>query len=216
MERRVDAGPQVPPQGDRLVEVHATDRHPIGHPEIGEFGAVPADADPGDDPAATQRVERGELLGQHDRVALRHDDDARSEADAGVAGGDPGQAHDRFEDVAVVVGIGSGDQHVVGRPDGRPAEALGDVGAGVDALAAGTGTEVGQAQSVIHDRDGSGSSIRRTGLWISRAVFVPTSRSPSCCVPWPVDRLSTAVRPAVRWVTCVHRPGQDAGIIRWS
>ena len=65
------ARPEMAPQPDRLVEIGAANVEAVSGTEVGELGPVPADADAGADPAAAQRIERRELLGEDDRVALR-------------------------------------------------------------------------------------------------------------------------------------------------
>src|SRR4051794_6158038 len=82
-----------------------------------ELLAEPADADADLDPPAREAVERGQLLGQHDRVALGEDEDASRQADPARGRGDVGQPDERIGDrrrgdgrhLAVrAVGIGRG------------------------------------------------------------------------------------------------------------
>ena len=136
----------------------------VGDGQVGELGLVPADPDAGDDPAAAQRVERRELLGEDDRVALRDDDDARPEPDPRMARADPGERQDRFVDAAVLAGVRVRDEDVIGRPDRRPAEPLGDVGGGLDALGRRTVGEVRETQAEIHAADGTSGVAARVRL----------------------------------------------------
>ena len=160
MERLHGPAPEVPPEGDRLVKVRAADVEPVGRAQVGELGPVPADADAGDDPAAGQGVERRQLLGQDDGSALGHDDDARAEPDPGMPRADVGEGEDRLEDPAVFVGRVAIDQDVVGRPDGRPADPVGDLRRRLDPLRAGAGMHRRQHESVVHGADGSGEGDR--------------------------------------------------------
>src|SRR2546428_352621 len=57
-----------------------------------------ADADAEDQPAVREPVEAGQLLGQHERVALRQDDDAGAETHAARYRGTVGQRDHRIED----------------------------------------------------------------------------------------------------------------------
>ena len=75
----------------------------VGDAEVRVLDLVPADADAGDDPTPRQHVERGELLGQHDRLPLRHDDDARPEPDLRRPPRHVGERQDRIEDPPVVI-----------------------------------------------------------------------------------------------------------------
>ena len=131
--------------------------------QVGEFGLVPADPDAGDDPAAAQRIERRELLGEDDRVALRDDDDARPEPDPRMARPDPGERQDRFVDAAVLAGIRMGDEDVIGRPDGGPAEPLGDARGGLDPVGRRTVREVRETQAEVHAADGTSRVAARVG-----------------------------------------------------
>ena len=127
----------------------------VGDSQVRELALVPADADPGDDAAAAQRIERRELLGENHRVALRDDDHARPEADPRVSRTDPGEGQDRVVDMAVLAGIVVRDEDVVGRPDRRPAESLRDARGGLDALRRCTIGEVGETQAEVHGGDGT-------------------------------------------------------------
>ena len=98
--------------------------------------------------AAAEAVERRELLGEDRGVAVGDDDHARAEADAVVLRADPGQAQDRLVDAAVVVRVLLGDEQVVGGPDRRPAESLGNVRGRLHPLARGAITEVRETESV--------------------------------------------------------------------
>ena len=136
-ERLGRTRPEVSPERDRFVEIRATDVESIGLVEIREFPPVPADADPGDEPAAAQRIERRELLGEDDRIPLRDDDDARPEPQPRVPCGDPGEREDRVVVGPIVGGVTAAvDEDVIGRPHGLPAESFGDVGGGFDRVRA--------------------------------------------------------------------------------
>jgi hypothetical protein len=154
VERLGRTRPEVAPQRDRLVEVRAAHVEPFVHAEVAVLVVVPAAADPRHDAPSTQRVERGELLGEDDRVALRDDDHARAEPHLVVSGADPGEAEDRLVDAPVLALVARRHRDVVGRPDRRPAEPLGDLGAGLHALTRGAGAEVGKGQPVVHRPNG--------------------------------------------------------------
>ena len=167
MERLGRARPEVAPEPDRLVQVRPAHVETVAHRQVPELGRVPADADPGRDPAAAQRVERGQLLGEQDRVPLRDDDHARAEADAGMPAGEPGEGQDGLVD-APVLGLGRvGHDDVVGRPDRRPAEPLGHLGGGIESLGRRAVTKVGQAQAEVHRSMVAGPS-RRHGAGVTR------------------------------------------------
>ena len=90
------AGPEGPHGADVLVGA-GTPAGP-GHAEGHELLLQPAHADPELDATSGQVVERGQLLGQHHRVALREDEDAGGEAQRRRGGGDVGQPHQRVRD----------------------------------------------------------------------------------------------------------------------
>lgn len=73
-------GPQRPHR--RHVVVGATTPVVEGHPEGVELLLEPADADAELHAPAGQCVEGGELLGEHQWVALGHDEDAGRQLDA--------------------------------------------------------------------------------------------------------------------------------------
>ena len=104
----------------------------VGHAEVRELRLIPAQPHARRDPATAEGIERRELLGQDDRIPLRDHDDAGPEADPLVPGADPGEGEDGLVDPAVVSGRRLGHENVVGRPDRREAEGLGDAGRGVD------------------------------------------------------------------------------------
>ena len=156
VERLGRAGPEMPPQPDGLVEVRASDVEPIRDAEVLELALAPADPDAGDHPAAAEAVEGRQLLGEDHGVAVRDDDHARARGGPGVLRADPGEAQDRLVDPPVVVGVLLGDEQVVGRPDRRPAESLGDLGRRLHALARGAIAEVRETESVVHGPDASG------------------------------------------------------------
>jgi hypothetical protein len=74
------------------------------------------------------------------------------EAGSWVLRADPREGQDRVVDPAVVLTGVVGDEHVIGGPDGRPAEPLGDLGRGLDALGRGTVGKLGRRKSVVHRR----------------------------------------------------------------
>ena len=161
VERARLSAPQVPPQEDRLLEVGAADREPVGHPEVGELDAIPADPDPGNDATPRQRVERRQLLGQHDGLALGNDDHARPQPQPGMPGTDVSEGEDGLEGPAVLGLGGVLDEDVVGRPHGRPADPLGNLGGRLDPLGAGAGVDGRQNEPVVHARMVSAASQRR-------------------------------------------------------
>ena len=77
-------GPERPQRGDVVVEALA----PLGEGDAEgvELLLEPPDADAELDPAAGEPVEGGDLLGDHDRVALREDQDAGAESDRATCG----------------------------------------------------------------------------------------------------------------------------------
>ncbi len=152
-ERFGRAGPEVPPELDCLVQIRPTLMESVGRAEVAELLLVPADADAGEDPAVGQRVERRELLGEDDRIPLGDDDHAGPEPQPRVARADPGERLDRVV-VDPIVGRTCAvvDEHVVRRPDGFPAQPVGDIRGGLDRLAAGKVGEVRQADPVSHPR----------------------------------------------------------------
>ena len=173
------------------------------HRQVRELGRVPADADPGRDPPAAQRVERGQLLGEEHRVALRDDDHARAEADARDAGRRPrrGSGSPRRRG-RTRPRVGVGHEDVVGRPDRRPAEiarrrsAAASMSLGRRAVG-----EVGEAQAEVHRSmvvAGRAPPRRRRD---TRAR--PDARH---CRPDVVRRLSRAIRGSA---------GQPPGVPRW-
>ncbi len=72
--------------------------------------AVPAGADAEQEAPAREPVERGDLLGGHDRIALDHQADAGAQLDALGRGRRERQRHERVQRVAVL-----GRQHVAAR-----------------------------------------------------------------------------------------------------
>ena len=85
----------------RMAPTYSSVRAPRrahGHAEGVELLLQPADADAELDPPARQVVEGGQLLGQHDRVALREDEDAGGEAERRRDRGDVGQPDQRVRD----------------------------------------------------------------------------------------------------------------------
>jgi hypothetical protein len=71
------------------------------NPERPELGLEVSDAHAEDQAAAREDVERRELLGQDQRVALGQDDDAGAEPDPGGVRGEEGERHDRVGDAVL-------------------------------------------------------------------------------------------------------------------
>ena len=82
-----------------------------GHVERLELLLEPADADAEVDPAAREPVERRDLLGHVDRVALGQEQHGRAQADGAGAGGQVGEGDQRLEQAAA---RGGGDAPVLG------------------------------------------------------------------------------------------------------
>ena len=96
---------------------------------------VPAEPDAERDAAAGEMVERGDLLGQEDRVVLGGEQDARAEPDARGDGGGRGQRDERVEAALVVVEadaldeggrqvLAHGQVRVLGQPERVEAQLL--------------------------------------------------------------------------------------------
>ena len=86
------------------------------------LGLVPADAGAEDDAVLGQELERGQLLGQDDRVAQGHDQDRGAQPHAlGHAGGH-GQRQERLEEGDRVEALGR--EQVVGDEERVEAEVL--------------------------------------------------------------------------------------------
>ena len=76
VERTRVAAPQLAPDGHGLGQIRAALAEAIAIAQVLELCLVPAHAHAHDQPAAGQRIDRRQLLGQLDRVAHGHDDDA--------------------------------------------------------------------------------------------------------------------------------------------
>src|SRR5437660_1187731 len=75
-----------------------------------------AEADAEDEPPARDHIERGDLLGDLDRVVKREEETPRAERHAGGVGGDPPERRDRLE-------VGErGGEIVLARPHGGEAD----------------------------------------------------------------------------------------------
>src|SRR5262245_3562294 len=95
-----------------------------------ELGAEVPRADAEDEPPAREHVEARELLREHQGVALREDDDPRSEADPRGRRRDEGERDRRVEHRVVRRhgrgrGLGVGEHHVLARPERLEAGRLG-------------------------------------------------------------------------------------------
>lgn len=88
---------------------------------VGGLLDVPAEAQPEREPAAGEMVERGDLLGQGDRVVLGDERDARAEPEPLGDGGGLAEGHERVEGAPVL-----GRQITARRVRGGPLD--GDVG----------------------------------------------------------------------------------------
>jgi hypothetical protein len=62
LEWRGIPGPEMAAEVDRLLEVGAPDLEPLGRPRVRELVAIPAHAEPRDEPPAGERVDGCELL----------------------------------------------------------------------------------------------------------------------------------------------------------
>src|SRR4029453_9165155 len=103
--------------------------------EAPEFLLVPADPHADREPPARERVERGELLREDHRIALRDDEDARPEPQTGMSRPDPGERLDRVEIRPVVGGIIAAiDEDVIRRPNRFEAEPVARRARRVDGL----------------------------------------------------------------------------------
>ena len=110
---------------------------------------VPADPDPEPEPAAAQDVERGRLLRDQHRLALRQDQDAGGKADLPGAAGEKAEQHERIvvgvrrgaDAPPAMIGGGIGAEHVIGRQKVREAEPFG--GLGIVAQYRRTGADIG-------------------------------------------------------------------------
>ena len=140
----------MPAQVDRLLRVRAAIAKPVGSANVRELLRAPADAEPGDQAAAGQGVERRELLREDDRVAHRDDDHAGPEANLAGAPGRPGEGRDGLVDPAVVLLGGVVDEEVVGRPDVGEAVRLRELDRRDHALEVRVVAERREHQSVVH------------------------------------------------------------------
>jgi hypothetical protein len=103
--------------------------------EADKFNLVPANADAEPKPAiaAAQHVERGRLLGDQRRLALRQDQHAGGKADRFSAAGEKREQYERVvvrgrggaDAPPLVIAARVGTEHMVGREQIRKAEALG-------------------------------------------------------------------------------------------
>jgi hypothetical protein len=67
-------------------------------PQRAKLGFQVADAKSENQPSAGQHVQTGQLLGQHERVALRQDDHPRAEPQAATDRGGERECHDGIQD----------------------------------------------------------------------------------------------------------------------
>ena len=136
VELGVRTGPQRLHGGDVLI-VSGTAPLPW-HAQRVELFAHPTDADAELNPPTRQPIQRGDLLRQHERVALRHDQDARAEAQRRRRRGDKrqpdqrvgnrgiGQSRDLSVNRVRVLRIDGGRKdHVLAAPHRVEAERLG-------------------------------------------------------------------------------------------
>src|SRR5690348_10339386 len=99
--------------------------------------AQPARADAEEETPAAEQVEGGDLLGQEQRMPLRHEDDARAELDAARRPGGTRQGHEGVDEVPVALGNDAvrrsresalrvdGNGGRLGGPEGLEAQLLG-------------------------------------------------------------------------------------------
>jgi hypothetical protein len=125
----------------------------------------PADADAEDGAAARQHVERGDLLGDVERVALRQDQDAGGDLDRRRDGGDVGERQQRVGQRQVLRGrnasaavvrvrrlVADRDHDVLHRPQRLDAGRLGRTGEVGERIGEGERAGVGEGQSELHGR----------------------------------------------------------------
>src|SRR6476660_8810890 len=72
---------------------------------------------------------------------------------------EPGKGREGLVDATVFTGTCVGHEHVVGRPDRRPAEALGDGCGGLEPFGRRSCREVWKADAEVHRPDGSGRTV---------------------------------------------------------
>jgi len=104
--RAVELGGVRAPQRAHGVDIFV---HPLAaRLPVGADGVhlllAPADARTQSDPAATELVEDGQLLGQHDGIALRQDQDRAANLQRRRGGSRPGHGHDRLVEGQARVG----------------------------------------------------------------------------------------------------------------
>src|SRR6266545_1253834 len=121
-------GPQGPQRRDELLGPRAALLH--GNPDRLELLAHPAEAEAHVEPAARDRVERGELLGEQGGREERQVRDREAEADPAGLPGEVGQRDDRVVDAAVDGRAGARvrpcrDEQALEGPDRPVAELLG-------------------------------------------------------------------------------------------
>jgi hypothetical protein len=150
VERLAAAGPEVPAHIDRLLRVRAALVEALGDADVRELGSIPADAEAGDEATIGERIERGQLLREDDRVAHRDDDHAGPEANRAGAPGDPRQRGDGLVDPAVVLRAGVVDEDVVRRPHVGEAVLLRERYGGDHAVAIRVVAEGGEYEPVVH------------------------------------------------------------------
>jgi len=135
------------------------------HAQRVELLLEPPDTDSEQDPALAQAVERGDLLGERDRVALRKDDDRGPEPDRRGLRPDPRQPDQRIGDRQVVarrhpatriVGIlrlvPGGYDGVLHRPDRLEPAVLGDARMVERDIGLAERPHVGEHHSELHGR----------------------------------------------------------------
>src|SRR5438874_12822751 len=94
-KRRLPTGPKLTHRLQIFIGHGAALRK--GHAERDALRGHPARADPKNDAAATQRVERRDHLGRNDRIPVRDDDDCRPESDSARRPGYDSECHERVE-----------------------------------------------------------------------------------------------------------------------
>ena len=90
----------VPPECTHRADGVIGSRSPLAerHADRVELLLQPARADAEQHPAPTETVERGELLGEHDRISLRQDQHAGGQVDPRRSRGEERQPHERVRD----------------------------------------------------------------------------------------------------------------------
>src|SRR5437667_211943 len=116
-KRRRPAGPKLVHRLQIFIGHGAALRK--GHAQRGALGGHPTRADPKNEAAATERVERRDHLGRNDRIPVRDDEDCRPESDSAGRPGKDSERHERVEyRLAEIDDVGVRHDNMVTNPDG--------------------------------------------------------------------------------------------------